>query len=232
MGDKFVRPHVRRKAAYRGSIFLLSFLAFAARPVAAQTWEKEFWLDQRFSIRLSPKSFLLPRFSEKANENISHLSETFVEMNVGFHVQPWFTVMPGFIHFRFDPLSEGSRFENRPQLALQVHTRRDRWRPNLRAAVEGRFPQDDSAFIRFLLGPGVEYALSTYRDRPVVLWLTNEFAFDSRSGRFSRNRWQAGILLPASERFSVLPYYLIESNRVPGLWDHDHALGLSLWWRF
>ena len=232
MGDKFVRAQLQRKASYRSAIFLLSFMAFIAQPLWAQTRDREFWLDQRFSIRLSPESFLLLRLSEKASENISHLSETFVEMDVGFHVQPWLTVMLGFVHFRFDPFSEESRFENRPQLAIQAHTRWDRWRPNLRAAVEGRFPQDDSAFTRFLLTPGVEYALSSYRDRPVVLWLTNEFAFDSRSDRFSRNRFQAGILLPASERFSVLPYYLIESNRLPALWDNDHALGLSLWWRF
>ncbi|MBI2820342.1 MAG: DUF2490 domain-containing protein [Acidobacteria bacterium] len=210
---------------------LIACLTFLAPPVSAQDWDQELWLDQRFSFSLSPKTFVLLRFSEKGNENISHFFETFVELNVGFHAKPWLTLIPGFFHFRFDPFHQESRFENRPLLAVLLHTRRERLRPTLRAVLEGRFPQNDPGFMRLLLRPGTEYNISTFRDRPVVFWLSNEFAFDSRSDRFSRNRFQVGISVPASERFSILPYYLIESNRLPGLWDHDNIWGLSLWWR-
>ena len=102
----------------------------------------------------------------------------------------------------------------------------------MRAAVEGRFLRDVPGFVRFLLRPGVEYSLATYRDRPLIFFLTNEFAVDSRTGHFSRNQLQAGISLPATRRFSINPYYLIESNRLPEVWDHDNIWGVSFWWRF
>ena len=57
------------------------------QPVAAQTWDREFWLDQRVSISLNPESFVLLRFSERANKSISLLFENFVEIDAGFHVQ-------------------------------------------------------------------------------------------------------------------------------------------------
>ena len=223
-------PYAWRAKYFQGPLFL-ACLVLLAQPASAQGWDKEFWLDQRFSFSLSPKTFLMLRFSEKANQNVSRLFETYVELDVGFHAKPWLTVMPGFFHFRTDPFQSNARFENRPQLAILLHTRRGRWRPNLRSTLEGRFLQDDPGFLRFLFSPGVEYNLSTYRDRPLVFVLTNEFGFDSRSGRFSRDRFQAGISLPATNRFSIFPYYLIESNRLPGLWDHDNIWGLSLWWR-
>ena len=206
-------------------------LAILAQPAPAQDLDHELWLDQRFSFRLSPETFLRLRFFQGANRNVSHLFVTFVRLDIGFHVRPWLTLMPGFRHDRQDPFDQNSRFENRPQLTILMHARRGRWRPNLGAVFEGRFLQDEPGFVRFLLRPGVEYTLSTYKDRPLVFFLSNEFAFDSRADRFSRNRFQVGMSLPATPRFSIIPYYLIESNRLPDLWNHDNIWGLSLWWR-
>ena len=176
-------------------------------------------------------TFLRLRLSQRADENVSHLFEAFVQVDIGFHVRPWLTLMPGFLHDRQDPLNQKSRFENRPQLAILLYTRRERWRPNLQVLVEGRFLQDEPGFARFPLRPGVEYDLLTYRERPVVVFFSNEFAFDSRAGRFSRNQFQVGISLPATRRFSINTYYLIESKRLRDLWDHHNIWGLSFWWR-
>ena len=207
-------------------------LALVTQSAPAQDWDRELWLDQRFSVSLSPKTFLLLRFSQRANEDVSRLFETFVELDMGFHARPWLTLMPGFLYDRQNPFRPNSRSENRPQLAILLHTRWERWRPNLRALLEGRFLSEEPGFLRFLLRPGVEYDLATYKDRPLVLFLSNEFAFDSRSGRFSRNHFQVGLSLPATPHFSIVPYYLIESNRLPELWDHDHIAGFSFVWRF
>ena len=208
------------------------FLALLSQPASAQDWDQEAWLDQLFSFRLSEKSFLRLTLLQGANENVSHLFETYIRLDAGFHVRPWLTLMPGFLHDRQDPFGQNSRFENRPQVEILLHTRKGRWKPNLRALLEGRFLRDQAGFVRFLLRPGVEYTLSTYKGRPLVFFLGNEFAFDSRSDRFSRNRFQAGMSLPATARFSIVPYYLIESSRLPDFWDHDSVLGLSLQWRF
>ena len=202
-----------------------------AWPAPAQDWDQELWLDQRFSFSLSRMTFARIRFLQGANDNVSHLFNAFVEVNVGFHVRPWLTLMPGFRHDRINPFGQNPRHEHRPQFAVLLQTQRGRWRPNLRFLFEGRFLRDEPGFLRFLPQPGVEYALSSYQDRPVTLYFTNEFAFDSRTGRYSRNRLQMGISLPATPRFSMVPSYMIESIRLPGLWDHDHIWGLSLWWR-
>lgn len=212
--------------------FFIVCLALFAWPAPAQDWDQEVWLDQRFSFSLSPKTFLRLRFLQGADENVSHLFDAYFELDMGFHVRPWLTLMPGFRYDRLDAFGQNSRFENRPQFALVLHTRAGRWRPNLRFLFEGRFLQGEPGFLRFLPQPGVEYTLSTYQDRPLVLYLTNEFAFDSRSNRFSRNRFQVGISLPATPHFSLIPYYMIESSRLPAVWDHDNIWGLSLWWRF
>ncbi|MBI1956410.1 MAG: DUF2490 domain-containing protein [Acidobacteria bacterium] len=229
-GEPPLRPLAPKKIFF--PLVGLILLVLVAQHNTAQSADNELWLDQRFSFRLSPKSFLLFRLSQRANENVSHLFETFAGLDIGFHVQPWLTLMPGFLYDRQDPFGQNSRFENRPQLGILLHTRRERWRPNLRALLEGRFLQDKPGFVRFLLRPGVEYALATYRERPLVFFLTNDFAFDSRTGRFSRNQFQVGISLPATEHLSLIPYYMLESNRLPTLWDHDNIGGLSLSWSF
>ena len=198
---------------------------------AAQGWDTEFGLDQRFSIRVSPQTFFLLRLGERGNENVSHLAELFVEMNAGFHVKPWLTIIPGFIHLRLDPLDADSRFENRPQLAFQMQTRRGRWRPTARVAVEGRFLEADADMMRILLRPGAEYEAHRFRGRAVIFWAANEFGFDTRSDRYSRNSFQTGLALPVGERFSLLPYYLTESVLTAEGWDHDNVVGMSLWWR-
>lgn len=208
----------------------LLFLA-TAWPASAQDWDQEFWLNQRFSFSLSQTTFARIQFLQGANDNVSHLFNTFAEVNVGFHVRPWLTLMPGFRHDRLDPFGQNSRFEHRPQFALILQTSRGRWRPNLRFQVEGRFLRDEPWILRFLPQPGVEYAVSSYKDRPVAFYLTNEFAFDSRTDRYSRNRLQVGIALPATPTLSIVPSYMIESIRAAGVWDHDSVWGLSLWWR-
>ncbi|MBI4463280.1 MAG: DUF2490 domain-containing protein [Acidobacteria bacterium] len=216
----------------RFAVPLVAVFILAAPYGAAQSVDNELWLDQRFSFSISPKSFLLLRFGQRADENVSHLFETFAEFDIGFHVQPWLTLMPGFLHDRLDPFRQNSRFENRPQLAVLLHTRRKRWHPNLRALLEGRFIQDEPGFVRFLLRPGVEYSLPTPGDRPLVFFLTNELAFDSRMGRFYRNQFQVGVSLPATKLFSLAPYYVLESNRQPAFWKRDNLWGLSLLWNF
>jgi hypothetical protein len=212
------------------AVSLVCVILFAW-PVAAQDWDQEFWLDQRFSFSLSPVVFARIRFLQGANDHVSRLFNTFFEANVGFHVRPWLTLMPGFRHDRLNPFGRMPSHENRPQFAAIFQTQWGCWRPNLRFQVEGRFLPNESGFLRFLPQPGVEYALSSYKDRPVVFYLTNEFAFDSRTDRYSRNRFQLGISLPATPTFSIVPTYMIESIRSPGLWDHDNVWGLSFWWR-
>ena len=219
------------RVVYAPAAFLFVGLALFAWPAAAQDWDQEVWLDQRFSFRLSPLTFLRIRLLQGADDNVSRLHDAYFELEVGFHARPWLTVMPGFRHDRLDPFGPNSRFENRPQLAILLQTSKGRWRPNLRFLFEGRFLRNEPGFLRFLPQPGVEYTLSAYKNRPLVLYLVNEFAFDSRTDRYSRNRFQVGMSLPATPRFSIIPYYMMESNRLPGLWDHDNVWGLSFWWR-
>jgi len=220
----------RKPSVYAPLVIFLVCLIFTW-PAPAQDWDQELWLDQRFSFSLSRMTFARIRFLQGANDNVSRLFNAFVEVNVGFHVRPWLTLMPGFRHDRLDPFGQIPRYEHRPQLAAIFQTNWGRWRPNLRLQFEGRFLRHEAGFLRFLPQPGVEYALASYQDRPVAIYFTNEFAFDSRSDRYSRNRLQVGISLPATPNFSIVPTYMIESIHAPGLWDHDNIWGLSLWWR-
>jgi hypothetical protein len=48
---------------------------------------------------------------------------------------------------------------------------------------------------------------------------------------FTQNRFQVGVRLPIGDSFSVRPYYLLQSVNLPGGWDTNEILGISLAFR-
>ena len=153
-------------------------------------------------------------------------------INPHFVPSVWLTIVPGFRHVRHDPFDATSRFENRPLFDFELHTKRGRWQPSLRTRFEGRFIENQSGFLRIRVRPGVRYSLSTRWNRPPALIVTNEFFFDFRADRYNRNKFQVGISLPATAQFSLMPYYMLLSNRPLASWHHDSIWGLSLFWSF
>ncbi len=203
-----------------------------AEPAAAQTVDNELWLDQNFSVGLSPKASLQIKFAERANQGASDLFQIYGQVGVAFQVKPWLAVAPAFRHDRHDPFDPNARFENRPLLDLTARRPRGALRPTLRARFEGRFIESRDPFLSLRLRPGFDYQLPVKsRWRPGLL-VDDEIFYDTRSDTLNRNRLRAGVGFRLSGHFSLRPYYLLESNRRPGLWDHDNIWGLSLFWRY
>ena len=74
--------------------------------------------------------------------------------------------------------------------------------------------------------------------RPPVVVVSNEFfivpgnnPFANGGSSFTQNRFQIGVRLPITDSFSVRPYYLIQSVNLPGGWDTNEILGVSLAFR-
>jgi hypothetical protein len=111
-----------KPSVYAPAAVFVGFLILFARPAPAQDWDQELWLDQRFSFRISRTAFARIRLLQGINDNASHLFNSFAELNVGFHVRPWLTLMPGFRHDRLNPFGQSSRHENRPQFAALFQT--------------------------------------------------------------------------------------------------------------
>ena len=218
----------------------------AAVPATAQQQKPEdpedekqigVWLDQGISTGLSANKSLDVEFHERFDEGASSLFEYFVQGGVAFRLRPWFTVIPIYRYQRF-PANPAIAYESRLQLNLTLSTSRGPWRPMLRTLVEGRFPDNRPASARLRFRPGIEYTLPFRMTRRPVLVASDEFfvvpgnnPFANGGSSFTQNRFQVGVRLPIGDSFSVRPYYLLQSVNLPGGWDTNEILGISLAFR-
>ena len=70
--------------------------------------------------------------------------------------------------------------------------------------------------------------------RPVLV-VSNEFflvpwnnPFANGGTSYTQNRFQVGVRLPVSNLLTVRPYYLLQSVNIPGGWDTNEIVGISL----
>ena len=191
------------------------------------------WLDQGISAGLTPSKSLEIEFHERYDEVISNFYEYFVQGGVAFRIRPWLTVTPLYRYQRF-PGNPAVAYENRLLLNVTLSTSRGAWRPNLRAMIEGRFPDNRVASARFRFRPGIDYTLPLRMKRTPVLVVSNEFfvvpgtnSF-AAGGSFTQNRFQVGVRLPVTDSFSIRPYYLLQSVNLPTGWETNEIIGISL----
>jgi hypothetical protein len=198
----------------------------------AQGVDNELWLDQILALRLSPKTSLQLRLTERADQGASHLFQMYGQVGVAIQAKPWLVIAPLFRHDRHDPFDPDARYENRPLLDVTVRRPQGALQPILRTRFEGRFIEGQDGFLSIRIRPGLVYTLPLKsRLRPGLL-VDDEFFYDTRADTLNRNRLRAGVLLRVNEHFSLRPYYMLESIRLPGLWDDDNIWGLSLFWRY
>ena len=195
------------------------------------------WLDQGISTGLSANKSLDVEFYERFDEGASNLFEYFVQGGVAFRLRPWFTLIPIYRYQRF-PGNPAIAYENRVQLNLTLSTSHGPWRPTLRTLIEGRFVDDRPASARLRFRPGIEYTLPLRMSRRPVLVINNEFfivpgnnPFANGGSSYTQNRFQMGVRLPITDSFSVRPYYLLQSVNLPGGWDTNEIVGISLAFR-
>jgi hypothetical protein len=198
----------------------------------AQGVDNELWLDQILALRLSPKTSLQLRLTERADQGASHLFQMYGQVGVAIQAKPWLVIAPLFRHDRHDPFDPDARYENRPLLDVTVRRPQGALQPILRTRFEGRFIEGQDGFLSIRIRPGLVYTLPLKsRLRPGLL-VDDEFFYDTRADTLNRNRLRAGVLLRVNEHFSLRPYYMLESVRLPRLWDDDNIWGLSLFWRY
>jgi hypothetical protein len=191
------------------------------------------WLDQGVSAGLSTSRSFEVEFHERFDEVVSNLYEYLVQAGVAFRLRPWLTVTPIYRYQRF-PGNPAIAYENRLQLNTTISTSRGPWRPNLRTLIEGRFPDNRTASARLRFRPGVDYALPLRVKRRPALVVSNEFFIVpgtnsfAAGGSFTQNRFQVGVRLPITDSFSLRPYYLLQSVNLPGGWDTNEIVGISM----
>ena len=195
------------------------------------------WLDQGISTGLSANRSLEVEFYERLDEGGSNLFEYFVQGGVAFRLRPWFSLTPIYRYQRF-PGNPTITYENRLQLNLTLSTSRGLWRPTLRTLIEGRFVDNRPASARLRFRPGVDYTMPLRMARRPVLVVNNEFfivpgsnPFANGGSSYTQNRFQVGVRLPIADTFSVRPYYLLQSVNLPGGWDTNQIVGISLAFR-
>jgi hypothetical protein len=194
------------------------------------------WLDQGVSYPFTTSTSLEVEFHERYDERVSRFYEYFVQSGIAFRPTSWLTVLPSYRYQRF-PGNSAVAYENRLLLNLTAAKSRGPWRPNFRTLIEGRFPDNRSAFARLRFRPGVEYTLPVRAARRPVLVVSNEFFYVPgensfiAGGTFTQNRFQIGVRLPVTPIFSVRPYYMLQSVDLPASWDTNQIFGLSMAFR-
>jgi Protein of unknown function (DUF2490) len=220
----------------RGTASSLAWLAalmlLSSVHAYSQGMDNELWLDQNLSVRLSPKTSLQIKFAERADQGASDLFQVYGQVGVAFQVKPWLAIAPVFRHDRHDPFDPNARYENRPLVDIITHRPRGALRPILRTRIEGRFFENQDGFLSFRLRPGFDYRLPSKSRLQPGLFMDDEIFYDTRADTLNRNRLRAGVSFRVNQHFSLRPYYMLESIRLPALWDHDNIWGLSLYWRY
>jgi Protein of unknown function (DUF2490) len=192
------------------------------------------WLDQGISTGLAVNRSLDVEFHERFDEGGSNLYEYFVQGGVAFRVRPWITLIPIYRYQRF-PGNPNITYENRLQFNVTLSKSWGPWQPILRTLIEERFVDNQSASTRLRFRPGVDYTLPLRTARPPVLVVSNEFfivpgnnPFANGGSSYTQNRFQVGVRQPVTDSFSVRPYFLLQSINLPGGWDTNEIVGISL----
>jgi hypothetical protein len=192
------------------------------------------WLDQGISTGLSANKSLDVEFHERFDEGASNLYEYFVQGGVAFRVRPWITLIPIYRYQRF-PGNPNITYENRLQFNVTLSKSMGPWQPVLRTLLEERFVDNQSASTRLRFRPGVEYTLPLRMARRPVLVVSNEFflvlgnnPFSNGGSSYTQNRFQVGVRLPIADSCAVRPYYLLQSVSLPGGWDTNEIVGISV----
>jgi hypothetical protein len=156
---------------------------------------------------------------------------------MAFRLRPWLMLLPIYRYQRY-PGDTTTSYENRLLLNLTLSTTRGPWRPILRTLTEGRFPQNRIASARVRFRPGLEYALPFRMTRPPAVVVNNEFLVVlgrnsfAAGGKFTQNRFQAGIRLPITDSLAIRPYYLRQWVNLTTGWDSNGVVGISLGLKF
>ena len=239
--DSLARWMRVRRAGYVLAVLCSCLLAVPARaqqPQQPEDPEDEkqigLWLDQGISTGLAVNRSLDVEFHERFDEGASNLYEYFVQGGVAFRVRPWITLIPIYRYQRF-PGNPNITYENRLQFNVTLSKSWGPWQPILRTLIEERFVDNQSASTRLRFRPGVDYTLPLRMARRPVLVVSNEFfivpgnnPFANGGTSYTQNRFQVGVRLPIADSFSVRPYFLLQSVNLPGGWDTNEILGISL----
>ena len=192
------------------------------------------WLDQGISAGISTTTSLEVEAHERLDEGASNLFEYFVQAGVAYRPRPWLTLIPIYRYQRF-PGNPTIAYENRLQFNVTLSTSHGPWRYSLRTLIEGRFPDDRQASARLRFRPGIEYTLPLRMTRRPVIVASNEFflvpwfnPFANNGSSFTQNRFQVGVRLPINDSLAVRPYYMLQSVNIPGGWDTNEIVGISL----
>lgn len=234
-----------RRLAFQRTFLLCAILYSCVLAVPARAQQQEprdpedekqigLWLDQGISTSLTANTSLEVEVHERFDEGASKLFEYFAQAGVAFRPRKWLTLTPIYRYQRF-PGNPKIEFENRLQFNITLSKARGPWRYSLRTLIEGRFPDDRQASARLRFRPGVEYTLplrTTWRPTIVV---SNEFfivpwynPFANNGSSYTQNRFQVGVRLPITNSLSVRPYYMLQSVNIPGGWDTNEIVGISL----
>jgi hypothetical protein len=217
---------------------ILAVPAGAQQPQQPEDPEDEkqigLWLDQGISTGLAPNKSLDVEFHERFDEGGSNLYEYFVQGGVAFRVRPWITLIPIYRYQRF-PGNPKITYENRLQFNVTLSKSWGLWQPVLRTLIEERFVDNQTASARLRFRPGVEYTLPFRTGRRPVLIVSNEFflvpgnnPFSNGGSSYTQNRFQVGVRQPITDSCAIRPYFLLQSVNLPGGWDTNEILGISV----
>ena len=207
------------------SVLVASVASIALTPPAEARDDWQLWLEQKWSVTLSPTVRLVGKSEERFRNDMSDYYTQIASVGVSWKALSWLKLEPSY-HYQWT--EQASRDTNENRIYLNVTP----------AWSAGRMSVEDRHRVEFRHINGIEDW--RYRNRPklslevgegsweVEPYVADEVFYGARAGEWTRNRFSVGVEKPLTRQASAALYYLIESNKTGRDWNEFHVLGIGV----
>ena len=217
---------MRRKGrCFTATLILLAVVAAggALAPPAQARDDWRLWLEQQWSLPVSPSLKLIGKAEERFHDDMSDHHVQVASIGVSWKLRPWLKLEPVY-HYQWTEVVGRDQNENRlflnatPGWSVGPFRMEDRHRVEFRH-INGR---DDW---RYRNTPKLSLAVGRGWSA-VEPYIADEIFYGARAGEWSRNRLFLGVEKPLTKHLSAEVYYMMESNKTGRDWNEFHVLGI------
>ncbi|MBI3331237.1 MAG: DUF2490 domain-containing protein [Candidatus Omnitrophica bacterium] len=218
-----------RRRGWRVTAILILMAVVAAdaalAPPAQARDDWRLWLEQQWSLPLSPDLKLVGKSEERFQADMSDYHVQVASIGVSWKLLPWLKLEPMY-HYQWTESPGNDTNENRlflnatPSWSVGPLRVEDRHRVEFRH-INGR---DDWRYrnkpkLSLALGCGW-WAVESY--------VADEVFYGARVGEWNRNRLFLGLKKRITAHVGAELYYLLESDKTGRDWDEFHVVGVVM----
>jgi hypothetical protein len=203
---------------------MVVLISLVVMPMAEAQDDWQLWMEQRWSVALSPRLKLSGKTEERWRDDASDFYSQVVSLGPSWKALSWLKLDTGY-HYQWTEQAGRDTNENRifmsatPFWSWGAWSFEDRHRLVF-SHINGR---DDWRY-RNKPKLSIELDRGWYQVEPYV---ADEIFYGARAGEWNRNRLFVGLEKQVTKTLGAEVYYLIQSDRRGRDWDEFHVLGVA-----